>query len=1849
MKKTKFSHKVMAVFLTLTFLPSLVPVNFLFASNNGPNAPEAGSFEPVDATDMVNLVTGDLSYVLPLLNVPSPEGGYPLSLAYHAGIAMDQEASWVGLGWNLNPGAINRGVNGHPDDWGKTSFNEFFYDEGFQENYYSFSIGAGINNAVSVGLGASWGSNKSLGGFVSASVGFKETPLSVNARLGTGGTSSFGIGARYGNFNASIGTNGVGLNYGVKTGGNTTLGVGLNYNYSAGLSGSISSRTSTRTGAGSWGLGVNFTSKGASGNVSVDGRGAGVSTSTNGISSGDYDATVTTTSFSLPIYMFYIGYSHTKVKYSLFKNTFMNTSGMLYPVEANVLKPYSDGSGLSRLLEENYFMDVNVLPKYDVDRDVISLVEEANQLERNNLTLPNYDNYSVSGQGLSGSLKPYFYSELNLSARGRGEENDDDIYATYLNHDITEYNSAVSSGISVNRDAVKRIHFTMDNVYNSFLRVEKTNVVNPSLSDASIGENTVLQYFNTQDTGNFNNSSSLTSEYESRKREGNYIKTFTNKEIRDGQAVGLIEATGLSRQDSDTFLDKGIGAYQITTLDGKTYHYSLPVYNFETFYRNFRDSSAIPEDDKNFFEIQKSTPYATHWLLTAITGPDYVDNNNNGAPDESDYGYWVEFDYGKWSDGYVWQTPGEGYDENMDDAGNITYSYSWGRKQQYYLDAIKTRTHTALFVKDIRNDAKSIEKEIFNNRWVSGSFSTGDYFTGESYSKVVQSSKAKEFAKPNETMYTGSGGATVLPNTLNNCTVEYYSGLKQMRKYVEIPKNTSLKLKEIILLRNEGLNINKSIGNITPNLEGKLAQNFSYISVSAESYANGFPCGSFQPLFENEVEAKQFGINLHQNVLDVKDIEGLNLKNNAQQVIGFNHDYSLAQGSPNSEAIGNGRLTLNKVNFKGKKGIQLLPAYSFSYLNSNYNADNEGDWGYNRFYPQAWSLNNIETPTGGKIKIDYESDSYYTEAATYENKYFENISFVQTNTTSNTPGSMPVYEITFNDNTVLQDYFKVGKECGFTFKLCNYDKIFNTPLKVTQINNNKLTLIPTEHTETINYTSQRCVVNSNVVTVISEMKLKSNKYPHYTDLWNNGKEGGGVRVKSIQVSGDATSLTTEYEYTNPATNKISGITSYAPSKEDAKGIPYVSELPAPMVMYGHVKMVNKDANGTILGSSAYEFETLEPAQEQVGYIFSLGDAFKVEENQDVKFNSDKVVANKYTITSALGNLGRLLSVKSYNRFGHKLSEKSNSYKTRPSLNADGEIGVFQESHKSLKRINKKPVNSSSFVETFYVSSTSKVNYPSVLESSSEMQGNFTVTTHFDKHDFLTGQLLETTTENSEGLEFKTKMVPAYTKYVTMGSKNDNVNNKNMLLQEAASFTYLMDNGVEKAVNANITTWNNVWTYKNALGVETTPTASDEKVWRKHQSFIWDGEADVDGTYLGFNEVNDDDFQWGMGANQTNSKWEKVSEITKYDRNSAMLEALDINGNKSATKLGEGSAKVYAVGNAGHDEIFYSGAEDLNGSYFGGHVQMGTGDTTSIHAHTGKKSLQIKSSETGFVVSVKEGKTSEYKASLWVKKGATHANTRIVVGGNTISPKTNETIEAGDWVQMNFYFTINNTQNVHVKTLVGPIFVDDFRIHPINANVTSYVYNEWEELTHILGANNLATQFEYDDAGRLLKTYAEVVDGTSFTGGFKNTSEYKYNYKLVSEADDNGNGVVDGGEGYNPLNIDESVPNGYSAAGTLTILPTGGSGNYLYAFVQGEVTNIAEVTALTYGSYSANNQIYVSNIPCSGSSFGYHAQAVKVKVKDTTTGETDTGLYYYQKSCSSGGNGGGNNGGGTNHQ
>ena len=85
----------------------------------------------------VNLYTGQFTFGIPLVQIPTRSFNYPLTLGYASGIKMNQQASWVGLGWDLSPGAITRMPRGMPDDW-----NDF--------RYYEWNEGGGLSGGLSM-------------------------------------------------------------------------------------------------------------------------------------------------------------------------------------------------------------------------------------------------------------------------------------------------------------------------------------------------------------------------------------------------------------------------------------------------------------------------------------------------------------------------------------------------------------------------------------------------------------------------------------------------------------------------------------------------------------------------------------------------------------------------------------------------------------------------------------------------------------------------------------------------------------------------------------------------------------------------------------------------------------------------------------------------------------------------------------------------------------------------------------------------------------------------------------------------------------------------------------------------------------------------------------------------------------------------------------------------------------------------------------------------------------------------------------------------------------------------------------------------------------------------------------------------------------------------------------------------------------------------------------------------------------------------------------------------------------------------------------------------------------------
>ena len=86
------------IILPVSFLMNMLMVLYSvmpytsFALTGGPSQPEMSSFTPAGQEQMVDPFTGNFSYNIPLMEI----GGYPINIAYNAGITMEQEASWAG-------------------------------------------------------------------------------------------------------------------------------------------------------------------------------------------------------------------------------------------------------------------------------------------------------------------------------------------------------------------------------------------------------------------------------------------------------------------------------------------------------------------------------------------------------------------------------------------------------------------------------------------------------------------------------------------------------------------------------------------------------------------------------------------------------------------------------------------------------------------------------------------------------------------------------------------------------------------------------------------------------------------------------------------------------------------------------------------------------------------------------------------------------------------------------------------------------------------------------------------------------------------------------------------------------------------------------------------------------------------------------------------------------------------------------------------------------------------------------------------------------------------------------------------------------------------------------------------------------------------------------------------------------------------------------------------------------------------------------------------------------------------------------------------------------------------------
>lgn len=398
-------RRPIATFLLLIFLSEIFSPLTALALTSGPSQPEVQSFEPVGTTDMVDMFTGDFNYNIPLMDVD----GYPINIAYHGGISMDQEASWVGLGWNINPGVINRNMRGLPDD--------FKGDEILQENNIMDNITWGYKSERGIRFFAKNKAKTDRQGSsagISHSLGFTHNNYR-GIGLEFGMNPSFRVGKEGSPFSFNAGYN---LNLSTKDGMDVQPHAGFQvqqqnqsktHQYGIGLSASASYNSRVGLQSISGGVNLSVTGKPKLYSTSIDGvttvrsdpNGGSIS---SGINPVGYNQTFGTQSWTPKMSMTNTSSSfNISFKYAYeFQYINLFTGGSGFYSKVNYKDPVQTVPAYGYLYEQDK-PDKKVLLDFNREKDG-QFMESSNHLPLTNHT---FDIYSVSGHGTGGTFRPY--------------------------------------------------------------------------------------------------------------------------------------------------------------------------------------------------------------------------------------------------------------------------------------------------------------------------------------------------------------------------------------------------------------------------------------------------------------------------------------------------------------------------------------------------------------------------------------------------------------------------------------------------------------------------------------------------------------------------------------------------------------------------------------------------------------------------------------------------------------------------------------------------------------------------------------------------------------------------------------------------------------------------------------------------------------------------------------------------------------------------------------------------------------------------------------------------------------------------------------------------------------------------------------------------------------------------------------------------------------------------------------------------------------------------------------------------------------------------------------------------
>ncbi len=727
-KMKKGALKKIAFFLLViqvceVFFPSAV-----YALSSGPSQPEVQSFEPINTTELVNLTSGDFNYNIPLIDV----GGYPVNISYHSGVTMDEESSWVGLGWNINPGVINRNMRGLPDDFDGSKGDKVMkrYNQK-RSTTFGVTPGIGLELAefelgklgLNVGIDINWNNYKGLGFGLELSPSFSfnkfaNASLSLNSTNAGGvsvtpsisfGSDKYGAGATLSSsFNTREGLKTLSLNY------------QLNFNEAEGQKDYDSNENASMDIGGS---SITFGASTFIPKTEWPTRNWGVSAS----------------------FKFGPGIFFSDVLVNIKGYAFWQTLGF---TERNL-------SAYGYLNSQNANGSRDVLHDFNREKEG-AFTQNTPALSLTNHT---YDMYNVSGHGVGGMYRPY-RGDVGMVYDPQVKEWGMD---GALGVDFGAGN-VIKGGVDVHANITMTSSGRWDegNKIRPYLNFQKEKINSDFESyyfkeygDLSVDadNNYALSYFGDQPTRveigrNMASKTIKANSGSARALQAPMKRNNRKKRNENVSFLTMAEAKGFGvdpalykQNDVFTLKDHHIGEFTTLKSDGTRYVYGLPAYNklqkevtfatgigqegarsinnatgLVTYSAGADNSQGNKQGLDHYYSSNEVGAYAHSFLLTNIFSADYIDNDEVIGPSDEDMGNYTKFNYKKVAGDYKWRTPIDANTANAevgmlsmekDDKG----SYIYGEKDVWYISSIETKNYIAVFNTSDRMDGVAVTGE----------------------------------------------------------------------------------------------------------------------------------------------------------------------------------------------------------------------------------------------------------------------------------------------------------------------------------------------------------------------------------------------------------------------------------------------------------------------------------------------------------------------------------------------------------------------------------------------------------------------------------------------------------------------------------------------------------------------------------------------------------------------------------------------------------------------------------------------------------------------------------------------------------------------------------------------------------------------------------------------------------------------------------------------------------------------------------------------------------------------------------------------------------------------------------